>query len=113
MQLVLTEKDDILRYIDFLSSEGKLEEAIGSVTLSKEDTQKFLNFSSPSTVVQGFTPKRWSAEEDLALLGYVDVNTKPEVIAELMDRSESSVRSRANKKLRKGFNHDSWYNLTN
>lgn len=112
MQVVLTDKEDILKYIDFLSKEGRLAEAIGEVTLSREDTQKFLNFSSSSTVVQGFAPKRWSTEDDLALLGYVDVNTKPEVIAELMDRSESSVRSRANKKLRKGFNHDAWYNLT-
>lgn len=114
MKLVLTEKEDILKYIDFLSDEGRLEDAIGEVTLNKEDTAKFLAYSEkPRQGLTAYAPKRWNYDDDLALLGYVEVNTKPEVIAELMERSESSVRSRANKKLRKGFNRDSWYNLTN
>lgn len=112
MQLVLTEKEDILKYVHFLNDEGRLEDAIGEVTLNKEDTAKFLAyFKETEQTPIAFAPKRWNTEDDLVLLGYVDVNTKPEVIAELMERSESSVRSRANKKLRKGFNRDSWYNL--
>lgn len=117
MKLVLTEKEDILKYIDFLSDEGRLEDAIGEVTLNKEDTAKFLAyFEKPKqTATKSYTQRSWTEEEDRQLLqGISNGCTIPELML-LLGRVEGSVKSRANKVHRKGYNakHGIWHNLTN
>lgn len=114
MNIILSTEKDIIKYVEFLSSTGELAGSIGEVVLENDKAEEFLAFkyhTKPSVVVQGITPKLWTTEEDLNLSLCIEANVLPAVIAEEFSRTESSIRSRANKVLNKGFNRSSWYDL--
>ncbi len=117
MKLMLSSEQDILKYVKFLSSSGKLGEVMGDIVLDDEDTEMFLGYKTESEYTNlpvrtvPIMYKSWSEEEDRVLFEYTQSSVTPATVAELMDRTEGSIRSRAIKSHDRGYRNSSWYDI--